>query len=212
MPRCVVMLACCAATVAPGAWAGPPAAGGDPAEALLEEAVAERQPAETPHPAAEAMRLYHAGQYAHAIRWFDLALQADPDNETLITHRLIAREQTGQITQEEHEALQLIEQQRRLEVELAVRAVQLRTVRARTLLKRGRNAEALDLANDLMRLIDKLPEGIDRDVLLGPLHGIVDQAAGRRTPQQHRSRPRRYLPGQVRSVEEALARDAERIM
>jgi hypothetical protein len=75
--------------------AGPPTGAGDPADVLLQEAVAEPaavgEPA-GPDPAAEAMRLYRAGQYAESTPWFDRALQANPEDEVLITHRLLARE------------------------------------------------------------------------------------------------------------------------
>ena len=196
------------AALAFGAWADPAVAGADPAEALLQQALADRHQAETPDPAGRAMEFYQGGMYTEAITWFDRALQADPNNETLIRHRLTARDRAGTITPVEREELELLERQRHLEVELAVRAVQLRTVRARTLLSRGRHAEALELADELARLISRLPEGVDRDALLEPLRRIADQATGRHTPQQRRTRPQRYLPG----VEETLARDAERYL
>ncbi|MCH7814072.1 MAG: hypothetical protein IID40_08635, partial [Planctomycetes bacterium] len=188
------------------------ASGQDPAEALLQEAAAQQQPAQS-GPAVEAMRLFDTGRHAEAIPFFDRALSDDPDNEQLLHLSLIARAEAGQITPDQQQTLELLEQQRSLEVRVAVEAVHLRTTRARILLRRGRNAKALQLANLLMQAVDRLPAGVDRGLLLDPLHEIVDQATGRVTAQQRRHRPARYLPGRpVPTVEEALARDAERLL
>ena len=70
------------------------ASGQDPAEAVLQEAAAQQQPAQS-GPAVEAMRLFDAGRHAEAIPFFDRALSDDPDNEQLLHLSLIARAEAG---------------------------------------------------------------------------------------------------------------------
>ncbi len=78
----------------------------DAADALLREAVADRQG--QVNPGAKAMELHQAGRHADAIVWFDRALQDDPHNERLFTARLVSRRQAGVLSEDEKRLLAIV--------------------------------------------------------------------------------------------------------
>ena len=184
----------------------------DAAGALLRDAV-DGGRATQASAADTAIELYESGRFAESIPWFDQALETDPHNESLITARLIARRKAGQLTPDEQDLLNVLNEEKKARIELVVRAVHLRTLQARGLLLRGRHTEAMIIANELIEKVNRLPEGADRDALIGPLREIADLATGRRTAVQRSEAPRRYLPGRrSRTVDETIARDTERLI
>jgi hypothetical protein len=114
---------------------------------------------------------------------------------------------------QEERALLLLEEQRAAELEMAISAVKLKTIRARSLLLQGENARAVELADELLVLIDRLPPDAPQEGLAQPLREIIQQATGQHTAQERRSTPPRYQPGWpgVQSPKEAAARDQQRL-
>ncbi len=183
----------------------------DPATAILEETIAQQRADALP--ATEAYRLYEAGQFLESIAFFDLALEDDPQNERLIFDRLVARHEAGELSEDERELLAILHEERAAEIELVVRAVRLRTLKAKSLMLQGRNRQAVTIADDLLEEVNRLPEGVDRDVLVAEIREIANQATGRRTARQKQQTPNRYKSGQPNtSVEERIARNTERLI
>lgn len=202
---------CCLVVAGVVATAGAICRAQDAADELLRDAVADR--AGQVSPGDKAMQLHRSGRHKDAVIWFDRALQDDPQNQELITARLVSRRQAGVLSEDEKRLAALVDEQRKAEVDLIVRAVHLRSLQAEAMLIQGRNADALDVVDELIEKISRLPKDVDRNSMLKGLRNLANRATGRRTARDRMFTPRRYVPGRAGpSVAESVARDAERLV
>lgn len=165
MPRNALRLTALAAAL----FAAPILFAGGPAD-LLDQAVRENEaktaakPAENPEIdrlLAEANRLSDAREFAEAVTLYEKAYRLDPNNRAMYARLLVAKRSAGTLTDQDQEALALIEEEVAAEVAQVYRGVRLQIIQARQALRSGDLELARERIASATGALDRLPQHVD---------------------------------------------------
>jgi len=139
----------------------------DPSDLLQQAIEEEKEPAQKPAAKkldkliSEADRLLEQKQFNKAIKLYQKAYRLAPANQNNYVRLLVAKRAAGVMTEQDRQALEIIEQGRIAEMDQAFRIVRLKIIQARGALRSGDRALARALAESAMGILDRLPDSVD---------------------------------------------------
>lgn len=111
--------------------------------------------------AAEADRLLNAREFERAVRLYEGAYRLDPNNRAMFARLLVAKRAAGVMTEQDREALALIEEEQANEINQAFRRVRLLIIQVKQAIRAGDLELAADRAENARASLDSLPRHID---------------------------------------------------
>lgn len=110
---------------------------------------------------SEADRLLEQKHFNKAIGMYEKAYRLAPANQGNYVRLLVARRAAGVMTEQDRQALGIIEEGRIAELDRVFRAVRLKIIQARAAHRSGDRAMARGLAESAMDILDRLPDSVD---------------------------------------------------
>ncbi|MBX3394510.1 MAG: hypothetical protein KF841_03995 [Phycisphaerae bacterium] len=133
--------------------------------------------AEADRMAAEADRLLDAREFERAVRLYEGAYRLDPNNRAMYARLLVAKRAAGVMTEQDREALALIEEEQANEVNQTFRRVRLLIIQARQAVRSGDLELAVDRTDNARTSLDGLPRHIDTSPYRRELSQITESIA-----------------------------------
>jgi len=139
----------------------------DDPEDLLRQAVEENNPVGQAAPADvdrlvnEADQLAEQQRFNEAISLYERAYRLAPNNRSNYVRLLVAKRAAGRLTDQDRQALALIEEQQAVEINQAFRSVQLNMIEARSALRGGDLDLARTKIDQAESILADLPDRVD---------------------------------------------------
>lgn len=111
--------------------------------------------------AAEAEKLTSQREFKEAVKLYEKAYRLDPNNRAMYARLLVTKRSAGLMTEQDREALALIEEEQAESVNRVFRSVRLNLIQARQALREGDSALALQQIRSGYASLETLPDYVD---------------------------------------------------
>ncbi|MBK8269157.1 MAG: hypothetical protein IPK83_12955 [Planctomycetes bacterium] len=135
--------------------------------------------------ADEAERLVAAEEFAKAVALYEKAYRLDPDNRAMYARLLVAKRSAGTMTEQDREALSIIEEEQAAELGQVYRRVRLQIIQAKQAIRTG----DLTLAQERIASADTELAGVPRNIDVSPYQRQLTALRN----SMKRGRPRREI-------------------
>ena len=110
---------------------------------------------------SEAEKLADAREFKKAVRLYEKAYRLDPNNRAMYARLLVAKRSAGVMTDQDREALAIIEEEQAEAVNQVFRGTRLSIIQARQALRAGDTDLAMEHIDTGMASLDTLPDHVD---------------------------------------------------
>lgn len=166
----------------------------DPSD-LLQQAIEEEE-GSAPQPVDQkvsklinkADRLLEQRQFNKAIRMYERAYRLAPANQGNYVRLLVAKRAAGVMTEQDRQALGIIEEGQIAELDRVFRSVRLKIIQARGAIRSGDREIGRALAESAMDILDRLPDSVDDMPYRRQLMSLL-RVSRKKAPKSVKARP-----------------------